>query len=113
MRDQGILKFYDLKNISTAGAKPKEQLVDLEMPAYYAEKTIGYNRMYAAKGASYKLDALVHVYNTRLPEAAKYVILEDGRQYRIGDVQVIVDEDALDLSLERLNQNYDVFDAAP
>lgn len=113
MRDQGILNFYDLKNTSTAGAMPKERLVDLEMPAYYAEKTIGYNRMYAAKGANYKLDVLVHVYNTRLPEDAKYVILEDGRQYRIGDVQVIVDEDAIELSLERLNKNYEVLDAAP
>lgn len=110
MRDEGLLKFYDLVNTADAAEFPEEKLVDLQIEAFYANKTIGYGRMYAAKGANYKLDRLVHVYMTSLPENAKYCILEDGRQYRIGDVQAIVDEDALDLSLERLNDNYEVLD---
>lgn len=113
MRDEGLLKFYSLENTAGNAETPEEKLVYLEIEAFYANKTIGYNRMYAAKGASYKLDKLVHVYRTQLPEAAKYVILEDGRQYRIGDFQVIVDEDAIDLSLERLNENYEVSDPTP
>lgn len=112
MRDEGLLKFYSLTNTAQNADMPEEQLVYLDQEAFYANKTIGYNRMYAAKGASYKLDKLVHVYATALPEAAKYVILEDGRQYRIGDIQVIVDEDAIELSLERLEKNYEVLDAA-
>ena len=70
-------------------------------------------RLYAARGQNYRLDKLVRCYNTILPEEAKYVILEDGRQYRIEDINVIADEDAVDLSLERMNSYYDVVDATP
>lgn len=113
MRDEGILKFYNLKNTSSPGAIPKEQLVYLEVDAYYANRTIGFKRLYAARGNNYRLDKLVRCYNTILPEEAKYVILEDGRQYRIEDINVIADEDAIDLSLERIANYYDVIDAAP
>lgn len=109
MRDEGKLTIYKLQNTTQAAHMPKEQLVKLT-EAYYAVKTIGFNRMYAAKAGNYRLDKLVRAYMTALPEAAKYVILEDGLQYRIGDINVIVDEDACDLSLERLEKNYDVLD---
>jgi hypothetical protein len=108
MRDEGILTFYNLTNVALPGAKPKEKLQEIGIIAYYANKTIGFNRLYAAKGANYKLDKLVRAYATELPESAKYVILEDGRQYRIADMNAIVDEDAIDLSLERLSTNYEV-----
>lgn len=113
MRDEGILKFYKLANTAPNGAIPKEQLIYLNVDAYYANKTIGMQRMYAAKGQNYRLDKLVRCYNTILPEEARYVILEDGRQYRIEDINVIVEEDAVDLSLERIMNYYDVIDAAP
>ena len=107
MRDEGKLTIYSLQNTSQPGYMAKEKLVKLT-EAYYAAKTIGFNRMYAAKAANSHLDKLVRAYMTALPEAAKYVILEDGLQYRITDINVIVDEDACDLSLERLEKNYDV-----
>lgn len=113
MRDEGLLTFYNLTNISTNGQMPKEQLVNLGVDAFYANKTIGFQRLYAAKGQNYKLDKLVRVYNTQLPEDAKYVILEDGRQYRIEDIQVIADEDALELSLSRLEKYYEVVNESP
>lgn len=107
MRDEGLLKFYSSQNTSVNGAMPSEKLVDLEVSAYYANKTIGVTRMYAAKGANCKLDKLVWVYNTIVPEAAKYVILEDGRQYLITDAVQIVDDDAIELSLVRLETYYE------
>ena len=110
MRDEGILTFYNLQNTAQSGAMPKQQLVSLEIIGYYANKTIGFNRMYAAKGANTKLDKLVRVYNTQIPEEAKYVILEDGRQYLITDAVQIVDEDCVELSLERLGKYYEVAD---
>lgn len=110
MRDEGILRFYNLQNTAQSGAMPKEQLVFLDVISYYANKTIGFNRMYAAKGANTKLDKLVRCYNMEIPEAAKYVILEDGRQYLITDAQQIVDEDCVELSLERLGKYYEVAD---
>ena len=110
MRDEGILEFYTLTNTAPKGAKPIEKLVDLNVSAFYANKQIGVQRMYLAKGADYRLDKLVRAYNTLIPEAAKYVILEDGRQYRIGDIALIPDEDACEISLERLVNYYEVAD---
>ena len=113
MRDEGILTFYNLTNTAPKAARPKEKLVNLGVIAFYANKTFGFQRLYAAKGQNYRLDKLVRVYNTELPESAKYVILEDKRQYRINDINVVADEDALDLSLSRLEKNYDVLDESP
>lgn len=113
MRDEGILKFYNLQNTAQQGEIPQEQLVYLEVDAYYANRTIGFQRLYAAKGQNYQLDKLVRCYNTVLPEEAKYVILEDSRQYRIEDINVIVDEDAIDLSLSRLGDYYEVANGTP
>lgn len=113
MRDEGILKFYNLTTTSSQGQKPKEQLVSLDVEAYYANRTIGFQRLFAAKDAKYQLDKLIRCYNTSLPENAKYVILEDSKQYRIEDINVIADEDAIDLSLMRLGKNYDVLDESP
>ncbi len=108
MRDEGLLKFYSLTNTAPNGAMPEEKLVDLEISAFYANKQIGVTRLYAAKGANARLDKLVWVYNTNVPEAAKYVILEDGRQYLISDAVQIVDDDAIELSLVRLETYYEV-----
>ena len=108
MRDEGLLKFYSLTNTAPNGAMPEEKLVDLEISAFYANKQIGVTRLYAAKGANARLDKLVLVYNTIVPEAAKYVILEDGRQYLISDAVQIVDDDAIELSLVRLETYYEV-----
>lgn len=110
MRDEGILTFYNLKNVAQSGAKPIEQLVNLQVTAFYEKKTIGVQRQNLAKGGDYRLDELVHCFNTIVPEEAKYVILEDLKQYRIGDIQTIEDEDGVNLSLERLENLYEVLD---
>lgn len=109
MRDAGILKLYNLTNTSTMGDAPVEKLVLLGT-AFYAEKTVGYNRIYAARGANEQIDTVVRCYNTDVPYGAKYVILEDGNQYQISVKQKIVDEDATDLTLVRLEDYYDVAD---
>lgn len=109
MRDQGILKLYSLTNTAGDGDAPLEKLV-LVGTAYYAEKTVGYNRIYAARGADEEIDALVRCYNTEVPYSAKYVTLEDGNQYQISVKQKIVDEDAVDLTLRRMEDYYDVSD---
>lgn len=107
MRDMGILTMYDLVSTSASGDAPIETLEAL-CTAYYAEKTVGYNRIYAARGANQEIDMVVRCYNTDVPHAAKYVVLEDGNQYQISVKQKIVDEDATDLTLVRLEDYYDV-----
>ena len=107
MRDMGILTLYDLVTTSTSGDMPIEKLSSVGT-AYYAEKTVGYNRIYAARGANQEIDTVVRCYNTDVPYSAKYVVLEDGNQYQISVKQKIVDEDATDLTLVRLEDYYDV-----
>ena len=110
MRDEGLCSFYSLTNTAENGKLPKEKLFSLNLTAFYANRTIGQQRLFLAQGAHHKLDRLIRCYMTELPPAAKYVILEDGNQYLVNDATVIVDEDALDLSLERLGSNYEVID---
>ena len=109
MRDAGILTLYNLTSTSAMGDAPVEKLEALGT-AFYAERTVGYNRIYAAKGANEEIDMVVRCYNTDVPYGAKYVILEDGNQYRISVKQKIVDEDATDLTLVRMGDYYDVAD---
>lgn len=107
MRPTGLCTIYKLKNTSELGRKPTEKLVKI-VDAYYAERTVGYNRIYAARGANQKINQLVRVFNTNLIEEGMYVILEDGYQYQIDIAQKIVDKDAVDLTLVRVEDYYDV-----
>lgn len=107
MRDAGILTLYNLTTTSAAGDAPVEKL-EIVGTAFYAEKTVGYNRIYAARGANEQIDMVVRCYNTEVPYSAKYVKLEDNNQYQITVKQKIVDEDATDLTLVRVEDYYDV-----
>lgn len=107
MRDAGILTLYSLTTTASTGDAPIEKLESLGT-AFYAERTVGYNRIYAAKGANEVIDKVVRCYNTDVPYSAKYATLEDGNQYRISVKQKIVDEDATDLTLVRLEDYFDV-----
>lgn len=107
MRDAGILSLYELVNTAPKGDKPVERLLKVD-EAFYAERTVGYNRIYAAMGANQRIDMVVRCYNTEVPYSAKYAILEDGEQYQITVKQKIVDDDATDLTLVRVESYYDV-----
>ena len=107
MRDAGILTMYSLQNTATAGLMPAEKLVSVGT-AYYDEKTVGVTRAYSAMAANQQIDMLVRCYNTEIPIAAEYVILEDGLQYRISLKQLAGDH--VDLTLERLEEMLDVYD---
>ena len=107
MRDAGLLTYYQLTNTATAGLMPNEKLVSLGT-AFYYERTVGVTRAYSALSANQKIDKLVRCYNTSLSVNAEYVILEDGLQYRISLKQVVGDD--VDLTLERLEDYYDVDD---
>lgn len=108
MRDEGILTFYALQNVAEPGFKPREALVAVGT-AYYGRRRVGVTRLYAAAGANRSIDALLRCYNTpEAPEGAQFAILENGKQYRIDAVQEIPDEDAIDITLVRLGELYDV-----
>lgn len=113
MRDGGILCFYNLENVAEPGLMPKEGLVLLG-EAFYAYRTSGVVRRYESHGANREYDFVVRCFNmTDPPEGSRYVILEDGHQYQIDNAERMFEEDALDLTLIRLENLYEVFTEHP
>lgn len=107
---EGILTICTYANTAPSGAMPVEKLVPI-CTAYYRKRTVGYNRMYAAMGASQQIDMLVRVTYTEPPAYGEqwYVVFEDGSQFRVSAVQEIVEEGCIDLTLVRLEALYDVY----
>jgi hypothetical protein len=106
---EGILTICTYANIAPSGAMPIEQLQP-KCTAYYRKRTVGYNRLYAAMGASQQIDMLVRITYTELPAYGEqwYAVFEDGSQFRVSAVQEIVEEGCIDLTLVRLEALYDV-----
>ena len=112
MRFDKLLTLYKLVNTAEKGLKPTYKLSWLSTE-FYAERVVGYNRQYAALGANQSIDALVRIWRNMEIKANDYAVLEDENQYRISFVQHLTDEDGLevtDLTLSRLESNYDVAD---
>ena len=107
----GVLKIYRLTDTSESGSMPKEALVRTsDMDFFYSNRTVGYTRQYAAMGADQRIDRLVRIWDTPV-EIGQYVVLDNTDQYRIDNVQLIVDDEGLrvvDLTLRKLEENYDV-----
>lgn len=111
MYDDGKLKLYRLDDSAQPGEMPKETLVFLQ-EAWFEFRVVGYGRFYAAKGAQQQADHLLRTPEP-LPQVriGMYVILEDGLQYRIDNVQRTTDDDGLpvtDLTLFRLEELFNV-----
>lgn len=108
MREGGIVKLYALENVAEPGFMPAEKLVE-KGKAFYAKRTSGVTRRYAALGANRDYSYVIRCWNmTELPDGAVYAIPEDGEQYRIDPAEPIFDQDAIDLTLVRLEDFYDV-----
>ena len=116
--DDGVLYLCTLTNTAAPGAMPVQRLTKVAK-YWYGERTVGYNRLYAAKGANEEIDMLVRVAYTRAARAGMYAVLGNGEQYRITAVQQIRDTGtgndnstaglrATDLSLVRLEDNYEL-----
>lgn len=108
--DSGILYVCSLKNLAPKGAMPQEKLV-LSSRHYYGERTVGYGRQYAAKGVDERVDMLVRIWQDRSVRIGMYILLDTEEQFRIQNVQNLLDEDGLrvtDITLQRVDDLYDV-----
>ena len=109
MQAEGILKICSLENVAQPGLMPVESLVEITT-AYYARKTAGYQRIYAALGADHRFDKIVRAYNIPVPDSGQYVVLDDGSQYQIDIAQEIVGQGCVDLTLIKVEDYYNVAD---
>ena len=114
MDREGILFICKLENTAEAGFMPVQKLVPL-VPAYYRKRTVGYNRLYAAMGANKEISLLVRCFNTEVPDYNEqlYVVfpsesLSDSEQFRVSAIQEIVEDGAIDLTLSKMEEFFDV-----
>lgn len=127
MMDAGIATIYALTNIAEYGDMPKEKLVKQtdkegnDLTYQFEERVIGYGRQYDAKGVNERVDMLIRIWRAPV-RIGMYVVLTDyegqeneaGDQYRIDNVQQLVNDDGLkvtDLTLYRLDDFYEVLTA--
>lgn len=108
--DEGSISICELKNTAEMGQMPKEQLIK-EIECFFGDRSVGYNRQYAAKGVNEQIDRIVRTWRNKNIRIGMYAVTEDGEQYRIDNVQSLLDEDGLqvtDITLRRLDKLYDV-----
>lgn len=108
--DSGTLTICKIGYADDSGKTPKGKLFPLR-EHYYGERTVGYGRQYAAKGANEQVDMLVRIWQDRGARIGMYAVLENGEQYRIDNVQQLKDDDGLavtDLTMRRLDDLYDI-----
>lgn len=107
----GKLNLYDLEySQAYTGGMPKETLKYVSW-TYYGERTVSYSRLYEARGADAPCDKVVRIPADVATAVGRYVILEDGEQYRIDAVSTIIvasNVRAKELTLARLEDRYDV-----
>lgn len=107
MRDGGKVQLCALIETQTPGFMPVQKLRK-EAEPFFSYRTGGVTRRFAALGVNFEYDFLIRVWNmSELPEGVEYAVLPDGNQYRVS-AEPIFDQDALDLTLTRLEEFYDV-----
>lgn len=104
--DDGIVKIYGTKDVSSPGAMPKVELA-LKSEHFFGFDVLGYNRYYTALQAHQEISAVVNIPDWHDGEITSLDIaeLEDSQRYKIRMVQPMKDENGLNitkLSLEKV-----------
>lgn len=112
MDREGLLNICTLENIAAPGFMPVEKLHTVAT-AYYRKRTVGYNRLYAAMGANQEISLLVRCFNTEVPTYTQqlYVVFPNessDNQFMVSAIQEIVEDGAVDLTLTRMEEYYDL-----
>lgn len=122
--DAGIVTICNLVNQAEEGDMPADVLEvakdssENSLIYQFGERAVGYNRQYAAAGVGERVDMLIRIWRSPV-RIGQYAVLTDyfgqeneaGDQYRIDNVQHLVDDDGLqvtDLTLYRLDELYEV-----
>ena len=106
MFNDGVAKIYSVGDISSQGDMPKEGLT-LKAEFRYSERTVGMGRFWSAQQAQAKIDLLLRVPKRREISPQDVAVPNDGHQYRIMQIQYPEGLDVMDLSLERIESEYE------
>lgn len=111
--NDGILGLYRVDNIAEPGDMKKDGIVIKQPRLCYEERTVGVTRNSLAKQDQSSIEQLVRIQKFGDVSVHDVVILKNGKQYDIYQVQFIndIEPKSLDLSLTRLETAYEVGDA--
>ena len=108
--DSGTCRIYTVTDAAENGEMPNPTLHEYgDYEWSFEDRMISYSRQYAAMGADQQIDRIIRIWRT--PVRIGDVVVIDGEQYRIDNVQPTLDDDSLqvvDLTLRRLEENYDI-----
>jgi SPP1 family predicted phage head-tail adaptor len=105
--NDGAVGIYTVTNISPPGKMPKEG-VALKHTLRYKERTVGMQRFYAAMQANIRINYVLRCPKLRDITTKDVAIPNDGKQYKIVQIQYPEDLDVMDLTLEELTAKYEV-----
>ena len=108
--NDGLVTIYRVENRGGPGQKPVGVLIRRGV-LRYKRRTVGIRRHYTALNAGARVDLLLRVPYRRSVSAQDVAVPTlDGQQYRITLVQVPEDvtPPVMDLTLERLERDYDL-----
>ncbi len=107
----GVVKIYEVANTATPGGMPVEGIT-LKQTVRYKERTVGLTRRNFARQDNVVIRYVLRCPLLRDVSAQDVAIPNDGKQYRIWDVQYPEDINppVMDLTLEELNPVYDIYD---
>jgi hypothetical protein len=110
MMDSGTCRIYTVTDAAENGEMPNPTLHEYgDYEWAFEDRMISYSRQYAAMGVDQQIDRIIRIWRT--PVRIGDVVVIEGEQYRIDNVQPTLDDDSLqvvDLTLRRLEENYDI-----
>ena len=110
MMDSGTCRIYTVTDAAGNGEMPNPALHEYgDYEWAFEDRMISYTRQYAAMGVDQQIDRIIRIWRT--PVRIGDVVVIEGEQYRIDNVQPTLDDDSLqvvDLTLRRLEENYDI-----
>jgi len=110
MMDSGTCRIYTVTDSAENGEMPNPTLHEYgDYEWAFEDRMISYSRQYAAMGVDQQIDRIIRIWRT--PVRIGDVVVIGDEQYRIDNVQPTLDDDGLkvvDLTLRRLEENYDV-----
>lgn len=115
--NDGMVFIYSVGNTGESGDMPHEGLI-LQQTLRYHERTVGFNRYYAALQNNIKVDYVIRCPEVRdLSNSDKDIlvaVLNGGNQYEIKQIQYPEDVEppVMDLTLEGLGVAYDIIEEA-
>lgn len=105
--NDGVVKIYSVTSTASDGDMPAEG-ISLKQTVRYHERTVGLTRYFAALQANIRVQYVLRCQRLLSVSAQDVAVPNDGKQYRI--VQIQYPEDAglpvMDLTLEEVTADY-------